>query len=610
LSAVQKGSLRSTWLGTDLLLLSGIEPADQWTAAGRAGRKTKPVEVGSIAFSRPETQPLGIALLKLPGHGRSSPPDSLVLTRDAVEQKIGRAALAKSEISFAQFISEELGGGDAASREALQELLRRLALPALEEPGGLMLATQLRELRDLLQNPLPELISGPESPQAASVDLIMAVDDRSFWVVGWVRDVDRTLRNLVLVSPEGARADLLDGAYRFPRPDVQEAYGDGPEQKHGFAVYLSLRNPSLLDAGWLALVERADGFVSQLRGPEVVKDPGTVRVRILDDFAKESPDRERLRVDHALPAVTRLQDRHARSIQIRDIKAYGEPPASPEVSIIIPLYGRIDLVEHQLAHFGHDPELSQADVVFVLDSPELAPVLRPLAADLHVLYGIPFRIVELSRNAGYSGANNIGVNQARARLVLLLNSDVIPVQPGWLGQLAAFYDSTAQIGTLGPKLLFEDLSIQHAGMYFRREPATSLWGNLHYHKGLHRDFAPAGVSRPVPAVTGACMMVARDLYTELGGFRYGYVQGGYEDSDFCIRITERGLRNWYLAEVELYHLEAQSFPSPERQLATAYNKWLQTRLWDGTIEQLMSQHEAEWGQAGELKPPSSLSRVA
>jgi GT2 family glycosyltransferase len=607
---MQMDSLRSAWLGADLLLLSGLEPTDQWTAVARAGRKTNPVEVGSVAFSTPDAEPRGIALVKLADHDRSTPPDSIMLTTDAVERKIGRATLLKSEISFAQFISEELAGGDAASREALKELTRRLALPALEEPGWLTLATRLRDLRDILHNPLPALVSGPESPQAASVDLIMAVDEHSFWVVGWVRDADQTLRNLILMTPEGLRAPLLDGAYRYARPDVQETYGDAPEQKHGFTAFLRLQHPSLLDTGWIALLELADGRAFQLPGPEVVRDSGAVRVRVLADFAKEAHDREQLRLGLALPAVTRLQERHASSIQVENVTAYGELPTSPAVSIIVPLYGRIDLVEHQLAHFSRDPQLAQADIVFVLDSPELEPVLRPLAADLHALYGIPFRVVKLSRNAGYAGANNIGVEQARGRLLLLLNSDVIPVQPGWLGRMAAFYDSTPEIGALGPKLLFEDMSIQHAGMYFKREPATSLWGNLHYFKGFHRDFAQAGVSRPVPAVTGACMMVSRDLYTELGGLRYGYVQGGYEDSDFCIRIAERGLRNWYLAVVELFHLEAQSFPSPERKLATAYNKWLQTHLWNDTIEKLMSEQEAEHSPAGELKPPSSLSRVA
>jgi GT2 family glycosyltransferase len=157
--------------------------------------------------------------------------------------------------------------------------------------------------------------------------------------------------------------------------------------------------------------------------------------------------------------------------------------------------------------------------------------------------------------------------------------------------MCAFYESTPDIGALGPKLLYEDDSIQHAGMYFQRDLRSSLWSNRHYFKGFHRDFTDARTSRPVPAVTGACLLVARRLYDELGGLSEAYVRGGYEDSDFCIRLAQGGHRNWYLADVELYHLEAQSFPTPMRQLSTDYNSWLQTQLWNDEIEALMKAHE-------------------
>jgi GT2 family glycosyltransferase len=333
---------------------------------------------------------------------------------------------------------------------------------------------------------------------------------------------------------------------------------------------------------------------------------------VLDEFGRERKEREHLRHGHAHPALTRLQERARPLVEIEDEIQFGAPPSQPDVSVVVPLYQRIDLLEHQLVQFGRDPQLAQADLVYVLDSPELASELRPLAAELYAFHEAPFRVVVLARNAGYSAANNVGVSQARGRLVVLMNSDVMPASPGWLERMAAFHDSTPQIGALGPKLLYEDLSIQHAGMYFRRETQTALWGNMHYFKGLHRDLAEAGVSRPVPAVTGACLMVDRELYGEVGGLSDLFVQGGYEDSDFCLKLAERDLRNWYLADVELYHLEAQSFASPLRTLATSYNTWLQTQVWGEAIERLMqSQELAEHDLfAGDrLTIPSQLSSV-
>jgi GT2 family glycosyltransferase len=226
----------------------------------------------------------------------------------------------------------------------------------------------------------------------------------------------------------------------------------------------------------------------------------------------------------------------------------------------------------------------------VLDSPDLADGLRNAAAWLFQLYQVPFRVAVLKRNAGFSGANNVGASLARGRILLLLNSDILPDKPGWLRTMISFYDGTPNIGALAPKLLYEDDSLQHAGLYFYRIPTTRLWNNEHYFKGLHRHLPAANVARPVPAVTAACMMIARDLYQQLGGLRGIYVQGDFEDSDLCLRLAEAGYENWYLPDAELYHLEGQSYPAPMRQLTGRYNAWLHTHLWNENIEKVMAQY--------------------
>ena len=605
-----KPSVHCTWLSGELLIVSRLPAVQGWKAFVRAGTDEVQTDAAGVKFARAGEPPGGIVLLRLAGFSRANPPDAIVLRAARHTIELDPATLAQDEVSLGELISRDLAGGDAPSRAALREALLELALPALEGPGRMVLANRLRDLRDALRDRFPELISVPNSSQAASVDLIMAVDERSFWIVGWLRDADETMAHLSFMTPEGGCAGLPRDAFRFPRPDVQEVYGDPPEHRHGFIAYVRLEHTTLLDSGWFAVVERTDGSALELAVPPVVRDLHAARVRILDEFGKQFPDRERLRRKHALPALMRLQERLAALVRVESVEQYGVAPDSPATSIVIPLYGRVDLVEHQLAHFAQDPELSHVDLVYVLDSPELAPVLDAVAVDLQALYQVPFRVVKLTRNAGFAAANNIGAAQARGDLLLLLNSDVIPIDPGWLSRMAAFYHSTPEIGALGPKLLFEDLSIQHAGMYFERELHGSLWGNQHYYKGFHRDFSPACVSRPVPAVTGACMMLGRGLYQELGGLRHGFVQGGYEDSDLCLRLMERGLRNWYLSEVELYHLEAQSFPSPERQLATGFNTWLQTYLWDEPIDRIMqAQKSTEPFSSGAPELPTRLSSV-
>jgi GT2 family glycosyltransferase len=226
-----------------------------------------------------------------------------------------------------------------------------------------------------------------------------------------------------------------------------------------------------------------------------------------------------------------------------------------------------------------------------LDSPEQEAAFEHIAAHLYPIYRIPFRIAFLTQNFGFAGAINAGASLARGRLLLLLNSDVLPDKPGWLETMCRFYDSQREIGALGPKLIYEDGSIQHAGMTFYRPPGSLLWQDGHYYRGLHRTFPAANVTRPVPAVSGACMMIDRSLYEDLGGLSGRFVRGDYEDSDICMRLMESGRQNWYLSSAELYHLEAQSYNPELREPANRFNAWLHTHLWRQRIDDLMQRDE-------------------
>ena len=341
----------------------------------------------------------------------------------------------------------------------------------------------------------------------------------------------------------------------------------------------------------------------------MTRDLLAARLRIVGETAVEAPGSDAFKRDHARAALECIQRRLVESVTVVSDVQHGDPPAEPQVSVVVPLYERIDLIEHQLAHFWRDADFHEAELIYVLDSPHLREPLARLAGALHELYGVPFRVLELNRNGGYSTANNLAAAHARGRLLLLLNSDVLPDESGWLSKLRAFHDATPQIGALGPKLLYEDDSIQHAGMYFTRDPEFRHWENQHYFKGFSRALPAAKVSRPVPAVTGACLMVDRALYNEIGGLSAGYVQGGYEDSDLCLRLIDAGRRNWYLADVELYHLEAQSFPIHVRA-TNPYNAWLQTHLWDERIAQAMEEPPIAPDASGSWASRSTCRRPA
>jgi GT2 family glycosyltransferase len=93
-------------------------------------------------------------------------------------------------------------------------------------------------------------------------------------------------------------------------------------------------------------------------------------------------------------------------------------------------------------------------------------------------------------------------------------------------------------------------------------------------------------------VTGACLLLATDLWHEVGGLCGGFVQGDYEDSDLCLRLLQRGRRNYYVPSAELHHLEGQSYPDELRRAVGRYNTWLQTHLWDDQVRSAMRDHGA------------------
>lgn len=486
-------------------------------------------------------------------------------------------------------IRDELAPLDAQAREGVLGTLAEST--GLDGLGSFELSRSLYSIREVLRERLPRCAVSEDHPAGIAVEEVLAVDESSFWINGWMHDADG-LGEVSVVSPEGARVVVGANAHRHERPDVVQFYsglGIAPSRDHGFTVHVVAPGPSLLSSGWIAELRTSDGTHLEIQCPEVVRDPQIVRSTILGELGNYQREISGpLTVNHGYAALERLQKRIVAESEIDSVDAYGKPPTNPKLSIVIPLYKRLDFIEHQLLQFSRDPDSAEVELVYVLDSPEQTDALAEQAHELFGLYGLPFRVVNLSRGGGFAAANNHGIEVSHGKRLLLLNSDVIPDRPGWISAMGEFYDQTPEIGALGPKLLYEDGSLQHAGLYFHRAAGSAVWENAHCFKGLHRTLPAANITRQVPAVTAACMMIDRKTYEEVGGLPLHYVQGDYEDSELCIRLWESGRSSWYLPSVELYHLEGQSYLPGIRRIPSEYNMWLHSQLFREPIEELMA----------------------
>jgi hypothetical protein len=446
---------------------------------------------------------------------------------------------------------EGLGSIDAEQRKVAAAFLAGVASPPGNAPYRRQVAQKLHAVHQTLREPLPAVQIDAGAARGLFVDQLYAVDERSFYVRGWMRDADAEVTRLVMVSPEGATADILPELARYPRPDVAAFYAEGAAatgasaDRTGFLAAFSLDAPSRLGHGWKVEMHNAEGDAVEAPAPEVISDAAATRSAVLNDLAYDlSPDAPFLS-QHAEPALSRLVAHRTSREEVTAVHSYGATVPTPDVTVLVPLYKRLDFLEHQLAAFVSDPEMRDVDLVYVLDSPSW-PSRRcswPRAVP-HVRRAVPAGAAAAQPRLRRREQRRGELRPRPAAPAAELRRPAGP--PGVADRPRRGARPAALRGAVGRKLLYEDDSLQHAGMYFDRPEGSQLWTNGHYFKGLHRSFPPASVERTVPAVTGACLLLATELWNEVGGLCGGFVQGDYEDSDLCLRLLQAGRLNYYV----------------------------------------------------------------
>lgn len=149
---------------------------------------------------------------------------------------------------------------------------------------------------------------------------------------------------------------------------------------------------------------------------------------------------------------------------------------------------------------------------------------------------------------------NLGCSQASGEYLVIMNDDIRIKTHGWLEPMLGMVQREG-IAAVGPKLLFPDGTIQHAGVIL----LDGLPGHPYYGQLPEIDGYGMGVrvSRNYLAVTGACAITPRSLFDELGGYSQHYPLN-YNDVDYCLKAYARGFRSVYLADVEMLHFEGVS----------------------------------------------------
>ena len=379
-------------------------------------------------------------------------------------------------------------------------------------------------------------------------------------IVGWEAHTDIST---VWLEDEQGKVHPLDKAYRRFRQDVHDAiaheFAHGSRDA-GFAIRLQGLKPGAR-IQLKALSETGVHILSETQCSTLSAEPVAAARWLFGIGIPVAELHQRLPIIDApvLEPLLEYRQRRWNELPVRT-KQLGPRPDEPLVSVVIPLYGRIDFVEHQLIEFTADSWFSRhAELIYVLDDPRIVDSFSEQAETLHRLYKVSFRWVWGNTNRGFSGANNLGATFATAPHLVFLNSDAFPQKPGWLEALIDVLNQHPDIGAVGPRLVFADGSVQHSGMEFRRRDELGIWVNHHPGMGLAPSLDPhKGLTR-VPAVTGACIALRRADLDRVGGWDTGYLIGDFEDSDLCLKLRSEGQTIAYLPTVQLTHLERQSF---------------------------------------------------
>lgn len=167
------------------------------------------------------------------------------------------------------------------------------------------------------------------------------------------------------------------------------------------------------------------------------------------------------------------------------------------------------------------------------------------------------RVLTYEDEFNYSRINNLGVSAAEGSYVVLLNNDTQVITLNWMEELL-MYAQREDVGAVGAKLYYEDKTIQHAGVVIGLG-AHRTAGHTHYRVSSNNlgYMGRLCYAQDVSAVTGACLMVKKEIYEKIGGLDEDFAVS-LNDVDFCLRIREAGYLNVFTPFAELYHFESIS----------------------------------------------------
>ena len=231
-----------------------------------------------------------------------------------------------------------------------------------------------------------------------------------------------------------------------------------------------------------------------------------------------------------------------------------EIQGNPLVSIIIPNKDHVGDLQRCIISILEKSTYGNYEIIVVENNSttdEIYEYYRKIQENANI------RVITYEGDFNYSRINNLGVENARGEYILLLNNDTKVITLDWIEELL-MYAQRSDVGAVGAKLYYEDKTIQHAGVVLALGQHRTA-GHSHYRVSSNNlgYMGRLCYAQNVMAVTGACLMMKKALFTELGGLDENFAVS-LNDVDLCVRAWKAGYVNVFTPFAELYHFESVS----------------------------------------------------
>lgn len=202
------------------------------------------------------------------------------------------------------------------------------------------------------------------------------------------------------------------------------------------------------------------------------------------------------------------------------------------------------------------------------------------------------RVVRNGENLGFLRTCNSAASKAAGKYILFLNNDT-NVQHGWLDALVDLIEKDNRVGLVGSKLVYPDGRLQDAGGILWNDGSCWIYGRWDDPQKEKYNSA-----REVDYLSGACIMIRKELWDSIGGFDERYSPAYYEDTDLAMEVRKRGFQVMYEPDSVVVHFEGVSCGRSEKRDTKLYqeiNKGKFFKKWESVLK-------AEYASPGTIRP--------